>query len=1371
MAEGPVEESPAAEEVALEVPAPAPPEVELLIPPPPPDLEERTQARARSSSAALATTGARHEALPPPSEEVAAARANVQEPAEETEARAEGGLTAALREQPAPSPEIEQLCDDIQDAIENRRPPDEASLRRADPAAEAQAVGDALNDDISGEGERVAGDYDAVNAEASGTPEQVSEPLPDTPPVGPTPDVAAANVTPPPATEADVSLEADRAATADRIAEANIDNEVTREIPGPPFSDAREGMAELEQAAAEDPALVLQEQEEAIATSRQGMRDIEARTLAALEASRDTTTAGALNQQIAMAGSEEEQRIAAAAAAESIFTTAQTAVNDLLQPMVSTAMSMWNTGKERIATAFDTDLQRAKDMVDERHEGIGGAIVSIWDDVAGLPYEITSIYTSAERTFGRDICALIREVSTYVNGIVIACEEIIDNADRDISELFANLPANLQDWAAGQQAGFEERLTGLRDDVHTAQQDFTSDLVSQAGAAVQEARERIDALREAAKGLIQKVADAIESFIDDPVRAIINGLLTVVGIAPAAFWALVAQIEQVAADIADDPMNFANNLLAAVRLGFSNFFDHFFGHLMTGFINWLFSAMGTVGVELPPDTSLKSIITFFLQLMGLTWPNIREILVRHIGEQNVELIEKAYELLTLLIEEGPGGIFEMIKERLDPAAMMQTVIEAAVSYMVETIVSMATVRILGLFNPAGAILQAIEAIYKVLKWIFENAARIFTLVQTIVGGIADLIAGNIAGMAAKTEEALAGLLVPVIDFIAGFLGLGDLPEKIAEVVGGFQQLVLEAVDRAIGFLVERARGVLQALGLGGDAGAESSGGDEEVGKSISFSADGEGHRIWIDASGGAPEVMVASETESLAAKVRRWNTDVHLAKHKDNKEEILTLLPTVNRLLGITVAEATEAKVADEAKDQNSTPETQAEFAEQDAETEAAQEALVPLLVRLFELFGEEVSLAIFDAEIERMAPEARGDAKAELEAGQDAYLAAENWEAVKTLFLNRSGSKVSPLYERPLGRSDLTRPFHITNFDQIFLAGLNEALTKVATDRDTTVEKLLTKKEVKIEAKEYAERRRGTVHGQPAPQNETDSSSASGQLADGLRKGLFASFSVATLKGLAKAYFLVSLEGFKPHSDYKPSGVSYELKDGVFTISYKYDDPDDSTKEELAFTVAFEIIDRHNNEVSQTTTGRNLRLKTPNTRGETLRSGKGKNEETFVTATGEAITDVDSAHVLGDQFMGSGYRESLNLIVTSANYNRQSMAEQERFVANQVDTSRFNLVVRAEWRVFTDQSTSDQLARHLDTTALHDTTQDELESKVKTLLQSNQDPRIVLDVFYTPTLLNPERTLNTVSIDAFDSWLADQLGLPKEIAGRKRAA
>src|SRR5688500_5175912 len=105
------------------------------------------------------------------------------------------------------------------------------------------------------------------------------------------------------------------------------------------------------------------------------------------------------------------------------------------------------------------------------------------------------------------------------------------------------------------------------------------------------------------------------------------------------------------------------------------------------------------------------------------------------------------------------------------------VLDAAISYVTETLIKQVALRILGMLNPAGAIVQAIEVIYKVLDWVFNNAAQIFELVQTVVQGAADLVAGNIGGMANAIEGALARTLPIVIDFLAGLVGLGDLPQK------------------------------------------------------------------------------------------------------------------------------------------------------------------------------------------------------------------------------------------------------------------------------------------------------------------------------------------------------------------------------------------------------------------------------------------------------------------------------------------------------------------------------------------------------------------------------------------------------------------
>ena len=195
----------------------------------------------------------------------------------------------------------------------------------------------------------------------------------------------------------------------------------------------------------------------------------------------------------------------------------------------------------------------------------------------------------------------------------------------------------------------------------------------------------------------------------------------------------------------------------------------------------------------------------------------------------------------------------MIKEQLNPQMILGQIIQAAVDYLIEALIRAVTPRIIALFNPAGAIVQAIEVIFRVLKWVFENAARIFSLIETVVGGSPDLVAGNVGGMASAVEGARARQIAPVIDFLTGFLGLGDLPEKIADTIRGFQEMVLGIIDRVVAWLAERARSLLRALGVGAEAGPGEVEGeraaDSELGTSVTFTGGGEAHRQWCRADG------------------------------------------------------------------------------------------------------------------------------------------------------------------------------------------------------------------------------------------------------------------------------------------------------------------------------------------------------------------------------------------------------------------------------------------------------------------------------------------------------------------------------------------
>jgi hypothetical protein len=597
--------------------------------------------------------------------------------------------------------------------------------------------------------------------------------------------------------------------------DAGMEKPTAQLVQSGPIAEARTAQGDLEKTAQEDPAKVLAGQQDKLAKADQSMAKLQAEAVASLTKARASTTKGAATQQVAMVGSEESQRKQIADKAQTIFNTTRDFVTKQLNALPGIAMGQWDEAKKTYVLEFKADLKVVQDKVDKRHSGVGGFFVGLWDAVTGLPDWATKAYDAAESSFAEKVIAKIRKISADVNGVIGLCELQIKNAKKEIAQLFADAKTTLGDWADKEAEKFDKQLDKLKEQAHATRDNFNKELVNNAAQAVDEVRAEIAELRKKAGGLLGRIADAIGRFIDDPIKFIIEGLLELVGIPPASFWAVVAKIKKVVGDIADDPMKFANNLMAGLAQGFSQFLDNIGTHLFKGFISWLTGGLGDAGVQLPKDTSLKSIITFFLQLMGITWPRIRKLLAKHIGEKNVALIEKVYAMVSFLIEKGPEGIFEMIKEKLNPQAIVDQVIKMAIDFLISAVIKAATARILMLFNPAGAIFQALEAIYRVLKWIFQNAAKIFTLIETVVNGIADILAGSIGGFANAVEKALAGLIAPVIAFIADYFGFGDLPQMIAEKIKSFQAWIMSLLEEVLVFLIAKGKALLAALGIGG----------------------------------------------------------------------------------------------------------------------------------------------------------------------------------------------------------------------------------------------------------------------------------------------------------------------------------------------------------------------------------------------------------------------------------------------------------------------------------------------------------------------------------------------------------------------------
>lgn len=1216
-------------------PAPAA-EVELLMPPAPAEPGPAAKARAGgvAGGAGGAATAAR--TLPTAEENVADARGAVTEPAAETAARAREDLAAALGERPAPSPEIVELCERIRVAIREQRPVDEDDLLTADPTGAAQSAGETVSGSVEGQVGEVQGSYADLDNPPAGTPALTPTPVAGPDPSSPGMGVDAASAAPDPIPAENLSLDADVAATDQRIADSGIDTTVTQEIPDAPFSTVRDSRGELGELAEQTPEQLAAEQNAAIATAQADMAALQSRATQALLSARAGTVGSVAGGQGEAVQGEEATRDSVAQRADSIFTAAQQQVTTLLEPLNRTAMARWAAGLTRLSQEFHDSLDRVAAWIEERHSGVDGFVVGIGDAVFGLPAWVEEEYDRAERQFGDDVCELLLEISTDVNGVVAAAQAIIAQAREDIDAAFTEMEEQFPEWAAEQRARFAGMLDGLSAQATSAQTSFVRDVSRAALTAVAEAQEATEAARDAARGVLGRIAAAIEEFIEDPVRAIINGLLTLVNIPPGAFWALVARIQQVASDIADDPVGFANNLVAGIKQGFQQFFDNFGTHMLAGFWNWLFSGL-EAPIPMPTDFSPRSLFSFALQLMGITWPRVREILVRHIGEQNVEIVEAAWQLVSLLIEQGPQGIVDMIKEQLTPEMIVQTILEAAIEYLVETLITQVVVRVIGMLNPAGAAAQAIKAIYDVAAWVFRNAARIFRFVEAVVNGMADVVAGNIGGLANAVERSLAMLIPPVIDFFAGLLSLSGLPNQVAEVIVALQARVYSVMDLVIGFLAERGRALLRALGLGGEEDEEGDGNDdEELGTTVRFSAGGESHRVFVQVEGTSATLMVASAVLPIEAKVAEWRGRVGELP-EDIRPSTTVKLDALAAAVG--TAEATADQLAPEFVAATADPADQVE-PPSDAALEGEERTVATMLDELFGIFEGEGATEKWLADMASTLPP-QGSSRVE------AVLA--EWRA--------------RLPEFTIGNQPAdTRLWSDTVLDGT-AAGAQSVIADPGQHRLLLPYFQSAPGQRSVESGAFT----SYVFTQTSPPHSVQRTfrQAYGQAAvTNLRTEALTRIATAPVGPTVQDRWRSKVEeiafrwssagggtltwptGRVPdHERFKPLSITYRDTNGVRTITY-------ATEAGQQF-----VITRDTNAgLSITVQGKGLRFRSERGRGETEDSPAFRSNNGF-----------DRSHIIADEFSGSGWSVGANLVTASGQYNQQVMRAAERRIGTQI--------------------------------------------------------------------------------------------------------
>ena len=319
----------------------------------------------------------------------------------------------------------------------------------------------------------------------------------------------------------------------------------------------------------------------------------------------------------------------------------------------------------------------------------------------------------------------------------------------------------------------------------------------------------------------------IIEFAGEVLKVVITLILRLMNFPPDLLGSIINHAMAAIEDIKRDPVAFLVNMLEALKQGFLGFVDRAVGYLLSGLADWIFRGLGALGIQKPPDLSFGSILTMVLQVLDVTADKLWKKLGDHIGadvaaklRKGVAMAEGAFDFIKDIEENGVGAIWKHIEGQL--GNLWDMLLGMVKDWIVAEIVEKATVKLISMLDPTGimAVVNSSIAFFKAVQSVIEYVREILMIVNDYVTTLAAVAAGNVQSGAQKVEKGLAAAVPVAIGFLANQVGLGNVPEKLVELIGRLRELIDKALEWLFAKAVELGKAALSALGFGGAPAAD-----------------------------------------------------------------------------------------------------------------------------------------------------------------------------------------------------------------------------------------------------------------------------------------------------------------------------------------------------------------------------------------------------------------------------------------------------------------------------------------------------------------------------------------------------------------------
>lgn len=734
----------------------------------------------------LGAAGKQTRAHPPAASKAKEAQSAALPPADDLGAQAKASKVEKMdAQQPGAFDKVAFIAA-VKTAIEAKSP---KTLKEADSYRESGKAGEVkgeiqglVSQGKDGQAKDITTATDAPPDQSTAVPKPVTPMAAEQPGAAPT--VPASGAAPKPAPADQLNLAAGPRNADAEMAEADVTDDQLARSNEPEFTQAAADKKTAAEHSAQAPAQYRQQESQVI---QQNKAEANAEAAGGL-ASMQTSKASALAKLVADKGKaktkDEAKRAEVTGRIQAIFTATEADVKKILDGIDAKVEKAFGTGEAAARQAFESYVDaKMSAYKKDRYGGWLGGLRWAKDKLLGMPDKVNEFYEAGREIYLKQMDGVISRVADIVGDDLTAAKRRIATGKTEIAAYVKSLPADLQKVGSEASKDIGDRFADLESEVDAKQESVVDTLATKYVEARKGLDERIEALQAENKGLVDKAIGAIKAVINT-IRELASMLKNV-----------LARAAGVVGQIIKDPIGFLGNLIAGIKGGILKFKDNILDHLRKGLMSWLFGSLAEAGIELPDSFDIKGIIKLLASIFGLTWANVRNRVVKQIGETAMAAVESGVEIFSLFRTQGVGGLWQLLLEKL--GNIKEMILDQVKDFVITKIITAGITWLIGLLNPAAAFIKACKLIYDVVMFFVTNGSRILAFVNTILDSVSEIVRGNVSAVVDKINNVLGQMIPIIIGFLASVIGLGGIGQKIREIITKLQKPVNAALDFVI----------------------------------------------------------------------------------------------------------------------------------------------------------------------------------------------------------------------------------------------------------------------------------------------------------------------------------------------------------------------------------------------------------------------------------------------------------------------------------------------------------------------------------------------------------------------------------------------